>query len=84
MHDNPALVAASDECERIVPLFVLDEQILKTFGAPNRVAFLLEALRDLGGALEGLGGELAIRRGEVVEEVVRCARDVDADSVVLA
>ena len=42
VHDNPALHAACEECERVVPLFVLDDAILETFGAPNRVAFLLD------------------------------------------
>ena len=47
VHDNPALHAACEECERVVPLFVLDDAVLATFGAPNRVAFLLDSLRDL-------------------------------------
>jgi deoxyribodipyrimidine photo-lyase len=71
VHDNPALHAACETCERVVPLFVLDDDLLERFGAPNRVAFLLEALRDLDRSLRERGGALLVRRGDVVAEVVR-------------
>ena len=71
VHDNPALRAACEECERVVPLFVLDDGVLERFGAPNRVAFLLESLRDLDGSLRARGGALVVRRGDVVAEAVR-------------
>ena len=71
IHDNPALDAACEECERVVPLFVLDDRILERFGAPNRVAFLLESLRDLDRSLRERGGALVVRRGDVVAEAVR-------------
>ena len=47
VHDQPALAAAVAAAERVVPLFVLDERLLARFGAPNRVAFLLDSLADL-------------------------------------
>lgn len=71
VHDNPALHAACEECQRVIPLFVLDEQVLEAFGAPNRVAFLLDALRDLDASLRERGGALVVRRGNVVDEVAR-------------
>ena len=74
IHDNPALHAACEECERVVPLFVLDDAMLEAFGAPNRVAFLLDSLRDLDESLRALGGALVVRRGDVVAEVSRVAR----------
>ena len=44
VHDNPALAAAA-RAERTVPLFVFDEGLLGSrFAAPNRVAFMREAL----------------------------------------
>ena len=75
VHDNPALHAACEECERVVPLFVLDDAILEAFGAPNRVVFLLESLRDLDESLRGLGGALVVRRGSVIDEVVRVGHE---------
>ena len=83
-HDAPALHAAAERAERVVPLFVLDPRVLERFGAPNRVAFLLDALHDLRGRLEALGGGLAIRRGDTVAETVRLALELDAETVFLA
>jgi deoxyribodipyrimidine photo-lyase len=54
VHDNPALAGAADEFDRVLPLFVLDEDVLRSFGAPNRLAFLGESLVELGEALGGL------------------------------
>ena len=77
--DNPALWAAS-RAERTVPLFVLDEKILGSrFAAPNRVAYMREALIDLDGRLKAMDGRLFLRRGQVVEEAVKVARECGAD-----
>jgi deoxyribodipyrimidine photo-lyase len=78
VHDNPALAAAA-KVERTVPLFVLDEALLGSrFAAPNRIAFLLEALRDLDRSLRERGGRLHLRRGDVVEEALAVAGDCSA------
>lgn len=72
--DNPALAAAT-RAERTVPLFVLDERLLGSrFAAPNRVAFMLEALHDLDDGLRGAGGRLFVRRGDPVKEAIALAR----------
>jgi len=84
VHDQPALTTALEESGQIVPLFVLDDRMLETFGAPNRVAFLLDSLADLRRSLEARGSGLAIRRGDVVAETVRLALDHDAGSVHLS
>jgi deoxyribodipyrimidine photo-lyase len=84
LHDNPALHAACDEFERVVPLFVLDDAVLERFGAPNRVAFLLESLRDLDHSLRERGAALVVRCGDVAEKVRRCATDADAHAVFVA
>src|ERR1700759_2287681 len=76
--DNPALWAAS-RAERTVPLFVLDDAILGSrFAAPNRVAYMREALVDLDGRLKAMDGRLFLRRGQVVEEAMKVAREADA------
>jgi len=66
VHDNPALHAAVADAAEVVPLFVLDDRVLARFGAPNRVAFLLDALADLRHALVERGGGLVVRRGDAV------------------
>src|ERR1700749_4679328 len=82
--DNPALWAAS-RAQRTVPLFVLDEAILGSrFAAPNRVAYMREALIDLDGRLKAMDARLFLRRGQVVEEAIKVARECDADELHLA
>ena len=82
--DNPALWAAS-RAERTVPLFVLDEAILGSrFAAPNRVAYMREALLDLDGRLKAMDGRLFLRRGQVVEEAIRWRAIASADELHIA
>ena len=82
VHDNPALAAACAEAERVVPLFVFDDAVLETrIAAPNKVAILLDSVRDLSSTLRDLGGALFIRRGDVLDQVATIVADVDADVV---
>src|ERR1700754_4084078 len=82
--DNPALWAAS-RAERTVPLFVLDDAILGSrVAGPHRVAYMREALIDLDGRLKAMDGRLFVRRGQVVEEAMKVAREVDATSFHIA
>lgn len=81
VHDHPALTAALERAERVIPLFVLDHAVLTSFGVPNRVAFLLEALRDLDGSLRQRGAVLVIRQGNVVAETIRVALDAQAEAI---
>ena len=79
--DHPALFAAS-RAERTVPLFVFDEKLLGSrFAAPNRVAFMLEALRDLDERLRQAGGRLCVRRGDPVREAIAVARECGAGAI---
>jgi deoxyribodipyrimidine photo-lyase len=81
LHDNPAL-AAGGRAERMVPLFVLDEGLLGSgFAAPNRVAFMLEGLRDLDESLRRAGGRLFLRRGDPVREAIAVARECGAGAL---
>ncbi|HEX6782900.1 MAG TPA: deoxyribodipyrimidine photo-lyase [Solirubrobacterales bacterium] len=81
VHDHPALFAAA-KAERTVPLFVLDERLLESrFAAPNRVAFMLEALQDLDQSLRRAGGRLFVRRGDPVREAIAVARECGAGAI---
>ena len=84
VHDNPALHAAVDGAAEVVSLFVLDDEILARFGAPNRVAFLLDALADLRHALLERGSGLLVRRGDAVAEAIRVARETGAERIHLS
>jgi deoxyribodipyrimidine photo-lyase len=79
VHDQPALAAAARGTE-VVPLFVLDEALLCE-RAPNRLAFLLDSLRDLQASLRSRGADLVLRRGDPVAEAMRVAAETGADAL---
>lgn len=82
VHDQPALAAACRDHAVVVPLFVVDDRILRApTASPNRAAFLAETLAELRSALRDRGGDLVIRRGDVVAETMRVAREVGAGVV---
>ncbi|NED95239.1 deoxyribodipyrimidine photo-lyase [Phytoactinopolyspora alkaliphila] len=83
VHDHPALAAACSHADAVVPLFVLDDAILsRGFAAPNRLVFLAKALEDLRALLRERGGDLVIRRGDIVTETMRMVRETSATAVV--
>ena len=71
--DNAALSA----CERVLPIFVLDDDVLE-HASPPRVAFLLDAVRSLREDYRALGGDLCVRQGDPREIVPRVADEGDA------
>src|SRR5213076_2471204 len=78
--DNPALLAALEAADDIVPLFVLDDALWRPSGAARR-AFLVRCLRALD---ESTGGRLVVRRGDPAEVVRAVAAEVDASEVICA
>lgn len=88
LHDHPALRAAMENGERVLPVFCLDERLLHgRHSSGARTQFLLEALADLGQELSKAGSRLIVRRGrpeDVLPELVRttgaerihCTRDL--------
>ncbi|MER7079938.1 deoxyribodipyrimidine photo-lyase [Saccharopolyspora kobensis] len=82
VHDNPVLQHAA-RADRVVPLFVLDEAVLRR-SAPNRTAFLLDCLRDLRGSLRALDAGLVLRAGAPATEVARLVEEVGASEVHVA
>jgi deoxyribodipyrimidine photo-lyase len=85
VRDQSALAAAAREAECVVPLFVLDDTLLRgPCGSPNRLSFLLDCLHDLDESLRERGGRLVLRRGDPVEETLRVARQGDASAIHLS
>ena len=64
VRDLPALADAA-RADRIVPVFVFDERLLRTgrFPSANRTAFMLGCLRELDSALRDRGAQLVVRHG---------------------
>ncbi|MFF0448617.1 cryptochrome/photolyase family protein [Streptomyces sp. NPDC004609] len=85
VHDQPALSAAVDAAETVVPLFVVDRGVrLAGFDAPNRRAFLADCLASLDTGLRERGGRLVVRLGDVTEQVCRVVTETGARSVHIA
>jgi deoxyribodipyrimidine photo-lyase len=85
VHDNPALCCAAAAADAVVPLFVLDDAILRsTYNRPNRAGFLVECLRDLDASLTDRGAGLVVRRGDWVDEVAAVVDETGASVVHLA
>ncbi|MFI7635392.1 cryptochrome/photolyase family protein [Nonomuraea sp. NPDC049400] len=77
VHDHPALAAACDRAEQVVPLFVLDPAVPQG----QRHGFLLECLADLRASLRARGGDLVVRQGDVVRETMRLATELGVATV---
>ena len=79
VRDNPALVAACEQADLVVPLFVVDARLMSA--APNRARFLLQSLADLRESLRSRGGDLTVRHGRAEAEVIRLATQTGAQTV---
>jgi len=75
--DSPALLAARDGADEVLPLFVLDDALRGPSGAP-RLAFLYRCLRELE---ERTDGRLRVLTGRPEQVVPRVAREVAATAV---
>jgi deoxyribodipyrimidine photo-lyase len=62
LHDNQALEAALQGADQVVPLFIIEPELMES-AAPKRRAFLLNALDRLDHQLKTLGSRLIVRRG---------------------
>jgi deoxyribodipyrimidine photo-lyase len=75
--DNPALLAASENCDELIAVYVLDEKIIKDSGA-KRLAYLGQSLRALD---ESLGNKLHVIAGDHVEVLKKLIEKYGADEV---
>jgi deoxyribodipyrimidine photo-lyase len=82
VHDHPALRAALEQDERVVPVFCLDEALLHGRHASGpRTQFLLECLAELDGALRERGSGLLLRRGRPERELAELVRQTNAKAL---
>ena len=79
--DNPALAAAA-RADRVLPVFCFEDGLTSgRHGSPNRNAYLLASLRELGDRLRAIGAPLHFRRGDPARELVRLASESGAGAV---
>ena len=68
VHDHPALTAAIMASEHVLPVFVVDDALIRgRWPSPNRAWFMLESLRALDSALRERGSGLRVLRGRPAE-----------------
>ncbi len=85
VHDNPALVAASQQNKWVAPLFVLDPKLINgPQSSANRSIFLYESLAGLNESLEHLGTRLIISQGVWADEVMKFTAAVEATEIHMA
>jgi deoxyribodipyrimidine photo-lyase len=85
VHDHPALAEACRAFDRVVPLFVFDDRLLRgRFRSLNRTAWMLGCLEALDGELRERGGRLVVRHGAPRTEVRSVARDTGATAVYIS
>lgn len=63
LSDNPALLAALDDADEVIPLFIMDDEIAERAGAHRR-AYLAASLKELD---KSLSGALHVISGDPVE-----------------
>jgi len=84
LHDHPALYDAVGVARRIVPVFVLDEALLRgRWPSANRAWFLDGSLRALDAQLRERGGRLIVRSGRPELVIPRLAAEVGAEAVLV-
>lgn len=84
LHDNRALVAAMARARRVVPVFVLDPELLagRHRAATRRQAFLFTGLRELDRDLRARGSRLVVADGRPVDVLPRLVSTSGATLVV--
>ena len=87
LRDNEALVQALDQCDEIIPVYILDKRYLEKdrWGlvrtGPYRLRFLLESLEDLKRHLQEKGSNLIIKLGTPETILPTIATTYQADIV---
>jgi deoxyribodipyrimidine photo-lyase len=82
LFDNPALAAALEAADAVIPLFILDPTFEHSdYVGERRMAFLFENLRALDNTLRARGSHLIVRRGEPLQVLQTLYRETGARSI---
>lgn len=85
VHDNPALLAACQKADRLLPVWLAAEPALSEWGFPRmgvrRRAFRADAAAALDAALRRRGSRLIVRQGTMAQALPQLAAAVNAEAV---
>jgi deoxyribodipyrimidine photo-lyase len=85
--DHEPLHRALNECECIVPVYVIDRDLMETsaYGSAKigarRMQFILESLADLKASLRKIGGDLIVEYGDIPEILRQIATRYEAADI---
>ena len=82
LSDNQALAAALEQADAVIPVFILDPELLASpYVGQVRLAFLLAGLRALGVALRQRGSALIVRQGNPRQVLHELSRETSTDVI---
>ena len=82
LYDHRALQEATQRCESVAVVFVFDTDILGQLpSSDRRVTFIYHSLQEVDSELQKFGGQLIVRYGQPVQEIVAVARRLGIDAV---
>jgi deoxyribodipyrimidine photo-lyase len=85
LNDNAALEQATRHHQRVVCVFVFDQQILAPLPRRDRrVEFIWHAVRELKQRLQAMGSDLLVLQGQASEQICSLARQLSADCIIAA
>ncbi len=90
LRDNPALIAALDNCDEILPVYIFDDRYFEKdeWGfirtGPFRLKFLLESVKDLADHVEEKKGKLILKKGIPEEILPELAQKHDCTAIFAA
>ena len=65
LQDNQALMAALEQAEQVIPLFILDPKLINSpYASKQRTTFMLGGLKELDQALQERGSKLILKNGD--------------------
>jgi deoxyribodipyrimidine photo-lyase len=83
--DNTALLLAGEQAEEVIPVFVLDERQIdpkkNAYHSAPAVTCMLHALQELDAALQDLGSELLVLKGNTSEVIAELIERENIDAV---
>ncbi|HCN80020.1 MAG TPA: deoxyribodipyrimidine photo-lyase, partial [Verrucomicrobiales bacterium] len=82
--DNTSLLEALSSAVEIVPVYVLSDWSGEhLWTGAKRQKFLCDCLTSLSNNLAHLGGQLIIRQGDAISEILKLAKEAQADAIFL-
>ncbi|WP_425447534.1 cryptochrome/photolyase family protein [Dethiothermospora halolimnae] len=82
VHDNIGLYSSTLDHNNVLPIFILDENILDNKDiCKKRIDFLFFSLKELNENLKSLGSRLIVRKGNPLDVLKNLSNEFDIDSI---